>query len=118
MKTPILPSGETRTTVKRESDRKPASFAVTAREHRIIHEIAEMAVRAAQDYGFDYNLLDATMDLTACHANGMKLNLEKLLNAPEEDFCHDVFGIRRYIDRFTGKIDGCFVPRCASLANP
>ena len=53
------------------------------------------------------------MDVTACHANGTKLDLEKLLNFPDFDFLHDVAGIRNCIDRETGKLTKCFLPRCA-----
>lgn len=54
------------------------------------------------------------MDLTACHCNGCELDLDRLLLAPDPDFGHDVCGIRRHIDRRTGKLGGCFLPRCAS----
>lgn len=53
------------------------------------------------------------MDVTACHANGCPLDLEKLLHADAFNFSHDVFGIARYINRNTGKLENCFVPRCA-----
>ncbi len=41
------------------------------------------------------------------------LDLRKLLDAPEPHFAHDVFGIRRYLDRTTGKLRGFFNPRCS-----
>lgn len=53
------------------------------------------------------------MDLAACHSNGTPLDLEKLLAAPNFDFSHDVSGIRQHIDRRTGMLTGCFLPRCA-----
>lgn len=55
-----------------------------------------------------------TMDLEACHCNGNPLDLEKLLNAPRLDFVHDVCGIIRHIDRDTGALKNCFVPRCSA----
>lgn len=58
---------------------------------------------------------DYIMDLTACHANGMPLDLAKLLAAPPFDLVHDVCGIRDHINRRTGKIEDQFVPRCAAL---
>jgi hypothetical protein len=54
------------------------------------------------------------MDLTACHANGCPMDFETLLSAPDADFVHDVGGIHRYIDRTTGRLGDCFVPRCAA----
>lgn len=54
------------------------------------------------------------MDLTACHANGCRINLIKLLKAPDFDFAHDICGIRKNINRQTGVIENCFLPRCAA----
>lgn len=56
---------------------------------------------------------DFCMDLAATHANGMPLDLEKLLAFPDFDFSHDVFGIREHLDRSTGQLLHCFVPRSA-----
>jgi len=53
------------------------------------------------------------MDLTACHTNGCPLKLKELLVADLFDFSHDYFGIRRHINRETGQLEGCFVPRYA-----
>jgi len=55
--------------------------------------------------------MDADMDVTACHANGNKLDLAGLLAADDFNFSHDVFGIYRHIDRDTGKLGNCFRPR-------
>jgi hypothetical protein len=57
--------------------------------------------------------LDIYMDLTACHCNGTRIDLDKLLNADDFNFVHDVAGIAGHIDRDTGKIGGHFLPRCA-----
>ncbi len=54
------------------------------------------------------------MDLIAVHCNDVQLDWEKLLSFDDGSFGHDVFGIRRYIDRDTGKLTDCFLPRCAS----
>lgn len=56
-------------------------------------------------------LHELVMDLTAVHANGCPLRLDELLEAPDGDFMHDVTGIRRHIDRDTGKLTDCFLPR-------
>jgi hypothetical protein len=57
--------------------------------------------------------LELAMDLTACHANGCPLDLGALLQAPDADFAHDVWGIRRHLDRDTGQLGDGFYPRYA-----
>jgi hypothetical protein len=89
-------------------------FTASRAEMELITAIAKRAVAKAIEYDVDYEMLDAEMDLTACHANGCPLDLPKLLAAPDGDFGHDVYGIRRFIDRSTGKLMECFVPRCAA----
>jgi hypothetical protein len=53
------------------------------------------------------------MDITACHLNGCPLRLGELLGADDANFAHDVFGIRRHLNRETGKLEDCFCPRYA-----
>lgn len=55
------------------------------------------------------------MDIDACHSNGCPLQLQKLLEASRLDFIHDVLGIHRHIDRTTGKLQDCFLPRYNAL---
>lgn len=55
------------------------------------------------------------MDITACHRSGCPLDLEALAGAPEADFVHDIAGIQRHIDRRTGRLGDCFLPRFAKL---
>lgn len=92
-------------------------FTASKYETKPILAIAKRAVAKATEYGIDYDFQSAVMDLEACHCNGMPLDLQKLLDAPDGDFGHDVFGIRRFIDRETGKLTDCFVPRCALPEN-
>lgn len=87
------------------------NFDVTKEEQKTIYQIAKRASYTAKDLGFRYDLLDAEMDVAACHANGNPLKLDDLLVADDPNFGHDVFGIRRHIDRKTGKLEDCFVPR-------
>ena len=54
------------------------------------------------------------MDLTACHRNGCPLKLGELASAEGGDFIHDVAGISRHIDRDTGELGDCFLPRYAA----
>ncbi len=58
-----------------------------------------------------YNLQDVQMDIAATHLNGCPLRLADLLAADDFNFSHDVFGIRRHLDRETGKLTGHFLPR-------
>ena len=84
------------------------NFTVTKKEAAIIAKIVKRAIVA---YSPD-DPVSLSMDLTACHCNGTPLNLRKLLDAPLDTFGHDVRGISRYIDRSTGKLTQCFLPRC------
>lgn len=90
------------------------SFKVDAMDGSLIHECASRAAEMARSARIDYDYRTAMMDLTAVHANGTPLRLAALRSAPDTDFGHDVFGIRRYLDRETGQLMECFVPRCAS----
>lgn len=82
-------------------------------EARTIAAIAKRAVHMAAKVGFDYGFMDADMDITACHMNGAPLRLNELLAADDLNFSHDVFGIRRHLNRETGKLEDCFSPRYA-----
>jgi hypothetical protein len=88
-------------------------FQASLFEMAIIEKIANRAIEMAHKQGADYDKLTALMDIEAAHCNGCPLDLNKLLEAPDADFSHDVFGIRRHIDRETGQIGGCFLPRTA-----
>jgi len=83
-------------------------------EIRTINQIAHRAVGLAESVGFHYPLIDADMDITACHVNGCRLKLNELLAADSINFAHDVFGIYRHLNRETGKLEDCFVPRYAA----
>jgi len=89
------------------------NFSVSKDEHVTIVEIADRAASMAKARNFDYPRVEAMMDVTAAHANGCPLKLNDLLAAEPFDFAHDVFGIRRHINRKTGQIEDCFVPRFA-----
>ena len=65
----------------------------------------------AKRNGVRYEAMTANMDITACHANGNPLGLQRLLLADDFTFAHDVFGIRGHINRETGQLEDCFVPR-------
>lgn len=93
----------------------PASFKCSKKDQQKITSIAKRAVSLAASNGIEYGLMTADMDITACHCNGMELDLDKLAAADDSNFAHDVFGIRRHIDRETGQLKDCFVPRYAAV---
>lgn len=80
-------------------------------EAEVIRQIAARAVDMAARFGVSYRHQTALMDVIACHANGNPLSLHELLAAKDADFAHDVFGIRRHINRTNGKLEDGFVPR-------
>ena len=54
------------------------------------------------------------MDLQACHSCGCPLDLQWMLSHEDiGDVYHDVFGIRKHINRRTGELENHFVPRFA-----
>ena len=99
-----------------------ARFDCTPQDHDLIASIVRRAIHFVVDNGLEANFdgLSLCMDLAATH-NDCPLDFQALLDAPNGDFCHDVFGIVRHLDRDTGKLTDCFVPRYAarpSLDNP
>jgi hypothetical protein len=87
------------------------NFTTTPTEKRRIAEIIRRAIRL--ELISSREKLDATMDLTACHANGTPLDFDKLLRFDDFNFAHDVAGIRRHMNRDTGQLTHCFLPKCA-----
>ena len=77
-------------------------------------QIAKRAVAMAEGYSIPYDQMTAVMDIDACHCNGNPLRLQELLGADDFNFAHDVFGIRANLNRTTGQLDNCFVPRYSS----
>lgn len=86
-------------------------FNSTRAEFTLIVDIAARARRAAQKVNVDYPECDAHMDIEATHCNGNPLRLQELYEASDAHFNHDVMGIRKFIDRDTGKLMGGFTPR-------
>lgn len=82
----------------------------TRADHALIEKIG---ARATQ-WGACTSKLDTMMDITATHLNGCPLDLQRLLDADDGSFAHDVFGIARHLDRDTCQLGGCFLPRFAS----
>jgi len=73
--------------------------------------IALIVTRAKRECFSQRSLLSLNMDITACHCNGNKLRLNELLKADTYNFAHDICGIVGNINRETGKLENCFLPR-------
>ena len=79
----------------------------TLKENRTIAAIGKRACKLRPDLDFQSTI----MDITATHISGCKLKLEALLKAKNFDFFHDIIGIANCLDRDTGKLQNCFLPR-------
>ena len=90
---------------------KTINWKVAKEDARTIRNIAQRAAAMAIEYGVDYSVIDADMDITATHLNGNPLKLSELASADNLNFSHDIFGIRRHLNRQTGELEDCFVPR-------
>ena len=85
------------------------SFKISRDDARIVRQIVDRAMQL----GVGVDGLTLEMDIAATHANGCPLNLYKFLHSKRFDFGHDIAGIQRHIDRNTGQLRDCFLPRCA-----
>jgi hypothetical protein len=82
-------------------------------------EAAEAILNRAADLCFAPALDDRMgllMDIMAadgCNGNP-PLDCDKLVRDFDDgNFLHDIGGIYRHLDRSTGQLTGCFLPRCA-----
>lgn len=86
---------------------------LTAAEFKTVQAIARRADAMYKSAGvMDQTQMDTIMDIECCHAT-IPLRLDELLRADDVNFAHDVGGIRRHLDRQTGEMWNCFVPRFA-----
>jgi hypothetical protein len=91
----------------------PIKWNTLREDNDLIIQIAERVERDMPRYPDDRRTL--VMDLTACHVNGCALDLRGLLAASKYEFSHDVYGIRKAINRRTGKLtEDVFLPRYAA----
>lgn len=92
---------------------KELKFTVTDAEKLVIRFIVKRAIKLGKEWSLPVDPMDIEMDLRATNANGCPLDFDKLLTAPNGDFGHDVWGIRRHLNRETGKLGDFFLPRCS-----
>ena len=91
------------------------NFNVSKEDSKWIDMIADRAMELTALKKTDYKKIDLLMDITAAHASGCPLELEKLCYAPQFDFAHDVIGIINHLDRETGELKDLFLPCYAKL---
>jgi hypothetical protein len=92
--------------------RDQLQFASTREESRLMGLCVDRIMTTG--VGPQREVIDWHMDLTACHSNGCPMDFQKLLDAPMFDFLHDMVGIANHIDRSTGQLQHCFLPRCTA----
>jgi hypothetical protein len=92
----------------------PIAFAeITKEEFQIIRRIVTRADALAASLGVRLDRMSLMMDVEATHVGGCPLKLSELYDADDSNFLHDIGGITRHMDRRTGKLGDCFVPRFA-----
>ena len=88
------------------------SQTVTCFELQLLVKVCERFEKMLAERGIGPDRLTLFMDLEHAHVD-IPMDLNALLAAKDTDFAHDVCGIQRHMDRSTGKLGDCFVPRCA-----
>lgn len=90
-----------------------AVLTTTKRQHELILMIMLRAQREELCGHEEYEAVTLAMDWAAMVNNGNpEPHLARLLDSSLFDFTHDICGVARHMDRATGKLGGCFVPRC------
>lgn len=79
-------------------------------EFQLLNKVADRAVALAREHGVEYPKLTALMDIEHAH-RAVQLDLNAMLAADDGNFGHDVFGIRRHLNRRTFKLEDGFLPR-------
>lgn len=77
--------------------------------------IGLIARRAAMDLGV--NFIDTQMDLTVVHFKN-PLRLGEFLESDGKTFSHDIAGIACHLDRETGELLDCFLPKMIAPLAP
>lgn len=86
-------------------------MSLTDEDVSAINRITKKAIQMMPIMSFRF--MELEMDLQAAHL-GCRLDLDQLENGDNGDFAHDVVGISKNIDRETGQLQNCFLPRCAA----
>jgi hypothetical protein len=86
---------------------------LTPAEEEQVEKIIDRAVKMGKKHGVKVDRLSLDMDLSAAHRQ-YPLRLVALADADDCTFAHDVFGIIQHMDRATGTLGDCFIPRTAA----
>lgn len=86
-------------------------FDATPDEVKLVKQIVARAIKDGKKRGSIILAENLEMDLIATHANGCPMDFERLVNASDFDFWHDLSGIRAHLDRKTGNLSKHFYPR-------
>lgn len=78
----------------------------------LIEAIVDRARPLFSDLGVNYSRMNIWMDLEAANRD-IPIDFERLLHSDLGTFGHDIGGIRRFLNRETGKIEQCFMPKTA-----
>lgn len=95
---------------------KEINWDLTPEDRAPVDAIVERVKPIADAAGIPWSRECIAMDVTCVHLNGTPLRLKELAEAEDFDLNHDLFGIRRHLDRETGELGGFFVPRFAAEA--
>lgn len=82
----------------------------TKKENALIIAIAKRAYKLLGDLSLTVTQLN--MYVAATHIYSGPLNLQRLLDSDDSDMIHDLSGIMRHLNKETGELTDCFVPRC------
>lgn len=90
------------------------NFNASPEDAALIDKIVDRAEAIYTRQSAPFDRLSVSMDITATHLNGCPLQLQKFLDADDFNFAHDLVGIVNHMDRSTGQLIRCFLPRCAA----
>lgn len=99
-----------------ETKKTELNFKVSAYEGHLILRVARRAVSLGIDTHNSPSPAEEQQwvrDIVLCHNHGCPLMLAELLAASCDEFTHDMIGIRSFLNRNTGKLEGIFHPRYA-----
>ena len=80
---------------------------------RIVARAKTIRSEVVVDYRPLVDIFGLAYTLTVVHLNICPLDLQRLLEADDFNFLHDILGIQRHADLNTGKLRDCFIPRFA-----